>query len=100
LFSRLTKKDYFHIFTHRGTHNWLEPFEGQYPPAILELTRAIRNGEENFILRNTNDIELMLRNPNYQIMRRFYFVFESMRAVFVAWVNLSKKQIKIWLRMV
>ena len=99
LFSRLAKKDYFHIFTHRGTHNWLEPFEGKHPPAILELMRAIKTGDENLVLRNTEDIEEMLVNRNYQMMRRFYFMFESTRALFVTWMNLLKKQMKTWLRM-
>jgi len=98
LFSRLTQEDAFHIFTHRGTHNWLERFEGEHPPAILELMQALKTSEEKLILRDASDIEEILASWDYETMRWFYFASESTRAAFTSWINFLKRQIKIALR--
>jgi hypothetical protein len=97
LFSRLTRQDYFHIFTHRGTHNWIEQFTGEHPDVIRELVNAINDGDENIVLRNTIDIKEMLASRNYMMKRWFYVIFESTRAIYDTYVNVLKKHIKNFL---
>jgi len=49
--------------------SWLERFKGEHPPAIHELWRDIENGTLAIEVRQTDDIERLLRSGPYQVGR-------------------------------
>lgn len=94
LFAGIGLTDRFRIFTHRGTHNWLERFAGKHPPQMLELRQAMLENQNNIEARDTQDIDQMLSERRYRYMTRLFYAFELTRVIFEDIVSLAKGRLK------
>lgn len=68
---------YMHLEQPLRVHNvfnfpsWLERFNGQHPEQICQLIGDIQSGDLTVVLRHTQDIEQLLRNPVYACQRTY-----------------------------
>jgi hypothetical protein len=59
----------YRIHNEYNSLSWLERFHGEHPPQIRALISDIQNGKVKVDLRQTSDIEKLLRSPSYKIGR-------------------------------
>lgn len=77
------QQSYLHLRNPYRVHNeynslsWLERFSGEHPPQIQALISDIHNGKVKVDLRQTDDIEKLLRSPSYKIGRSVLMIAED-----------------------
>jgi hypothetical protein len=66
----------YRIHNEYNSLSWLERFHGEHPPQIQALIRDIQSGQIKVDLRQTSDIEKLLRSPSYKIGRSTLMIAE------------------------
>lgn len=74
--SYLNLRKPYRIHNEYNSLSWLERFRGEHPPQIQMLIQDIRNGKVKVDLRQTADIEKLLRSPSYKIGRSILMIAE------------------------
>ena len=65
----LQLKDPFRVHNVYDYPGWLEHFHGKHPPQVLAMWHDILDGNVDSELRKTEDIERLLRTPDYRLGR-------------------------------
>lgn len=88
------KKPY-HVHNVYRSPSWLEPYKGNHPPVILNMWEDVINNrlDASLNLRNTNDIEILLRSRSYRFGRTILkaigpIVIWSRRLVYILYTHL------------
>ena len=66
--------------------SWLERFKGEHPEQIAQLRNDIRDGKVAVELRQTDDVERLLKSPNYVVRRA---VFRRSQRIYT-WPNRAR----------
>jgi hypothetical protein len=75
-------KDPFSVFSVYRDISWLKRFRGSHPSNILDLVRDIREGKTKIQVRQTSDIEALLRNPVYILKRTRYIILNPLSLMY------------------
>ena len=75
-------EDPFSVFSVYWDISWLKRFKGKHPAQILFLINDIDKGILTVQIRQTSDIEKLLRQPVYKFRRTFYIFLNPIDEVF------------------
>ena len=70
------------VFDFFGRYHWITRFGSSHPAAIQELIRDLRNGKFHLSLRQTDDIERVLRSPTYNNKIKMLRRIEYLRSLY------------------
>ncbi|MDZ4722156.1 MAG: glycosyltransferase family A protein [Roseiflexaceae bacterium] len=77
--TQLDEQSGLRIYSHYGTYNWLQRFDGQHPPVIEHLRADLKTGQIAIPMRQTNDIEQLLASQTYRRTTAFLQQIELLR---------------------
>ncbi|MBN1680153.1 MAG: glycosyltransferase family 2 protein [Anaerolineae bacterium] len=70
--------------------SWLERFHGKHPPSINAMWHDLQTGQGGFELRQTEDVERLLRSPRYRLLR-FVITYADYPARWIKSIRENKK---------
>jgi hypothetical protein len=59
----------FRVHNVHSHMSWLEPFDGQHPPEVVNMLDDVRRGHLHVELRDNRDAYRLLRSPGYAVRR-------------------------------
>lgn len=85
--------DPFHVFSVYWDVSWIKRFTGEHPSSIKSLIWDIQRGEIAIQLRQTEDIEQLLRNPAYFCRRTWYILLNPFHEIYHRYKKALKRKL-------
>ena len=77
----------FKVFINSSNPGWLVRFRGEHPPVIAQLQQDLKNGTLRYALRDTEDIEKMMRSWKFITGR---FLLKAVEDPYIIFMNYRK----------
>jgi hypothetical protein len=87
-------EDPFSVFSVYWDISWLKRFKGKHPAQILLLINDIKTGKVLLKVRQTNDIEKLLRNPVYKLRKAIYIMLNPVEEIYSRYRKAAKRKFK------
>jgi hypothetical protein len=87
-------EDPFSVFSVYWDISWLKRFKGKHPAQILLLVKDIENGILPVQVRQTIDIEKLLKSPAYRLKKTFYIILNPFEEVFTMYKKSAIRKFK------
>jgi len=85
--------DPFRVFSVYWDVSWIKRFRGEHPSSIKTLIRDIESGKIGILVRQTGDIEQLLRNPAYCCRRAWYILLNPFHEVYHRYIKALKRKL-------
>lgn len=95
VFMKLT--DPFRVFSIYWDVSWLKRYGGKHPSEIISLIHDIEKGNLNIQLRQTDDIEQLLRDPVYRLKTGWYILLNPFHEVYYRYKKSLHRKMKRFL---
>jgi hypothetical protein len=87
-------KDPFSVFSIYWDISWLKRFTGSHPEQINCLISDIDKGNISLKVRETTDIETLLRNPIYNLKIRWFIFLNPLNEIYCRYTKSFRRKLK------